>query len=145
MPPPSSRDLTKGEEASLARVLRNLREHFHEWPSPEGHEHHLVAFAYYEGCGGSACCGRLLAEAAPLALGGELVASHGFRWVMLTTGESPRYGIAHPALDRPIDLASLEDGSWNDEEYDQTPEPGKVTHDSLATIVERVGRPSRDV
>src|SRR4051812_5764589 len=133
----SSRSLTRGEEASIARVLAGLREHFREWPTPEGREHHLVAFAYYEGCGGSACCGRPLAEAAPLALGGELVAEHGFRWVMLTSGESPRYGVAHPALDRPIDLGSLEDGSWNDEEYDRPPDPGRMTHDSLETIVER--------
>src|SRR4051812_15969174 len=141
----SSRSLTRGEKASIARVLRALREHFHEWPTPEGHEHHLVAFAYYEGCGGSACCGQLLAEAAPLALGGELVANHGFRWVMLTSGESRRYGVVHPALGRPIDLASLEDGYWNDQEYDQPPDPGRMTHDSLETIVERVRRLSRDV
>jgi hypothetical protein len=145
MPTPASRDLNPSDEASIAGVLRGLREHFREWPTAECHEHHLVAFAYYEGCGGSACCGRLLAEAAPLALGGELVARHGFRWVMLDSGESPRYGVIHPALDRPLDLASLEDGSWNDEEYDQPPDPGRRTHDSLGTIVERVQRTARGV
>src|SRR3954452_11812951 len=102
----SSRNPTKAEEAAVALVLRELREHFHEWPTSEGHEHHLVAFAYYEGCGGSACCGQLLAEAAPLALGGDRVPNHGFRWVMLISGESRRYGVVHPALSGPIDLAS---------------------------------------
>jgi hypothetical protein len=103
-----------------------------------------VAFAFYERCGGTECCGAILAEAAPLALGKELVARHGFRWVMVTSGQSRRYGVTHPALDRPIDLASLEDGSWNDEEYDQPPVPGRMTHDSLETIVGRVRRLSRE-
>jgi hypothetical protein len=98
-------------------VLRRLQEHFHQWPHG-GREHDLVAFAYYEGCGGTACCGEILAEAAPLALGKELVANHGFRWAMIASGDTWRYGVVHPALDGPIDLVSLEDGSWNDEEYD---------------------------
>ena len=42
--------------------------------------------------------------------------------------------IAGPA-DRP---RLLEDGSWNDEEYDQPPCSGRMTHDSLETIVKRV-------
>lgn len=146
MPAISPRSLTPAEKASITRVLRKLREHYpKEWPGCiEGHEHHLVAFAYYEGCGHRwECCREVLAEAAPLALGRELVANHGFRWVMLSSGESRRYGVAHPVLDRPIDLASLEDGSWNDEEYDQPPDPGRMTHDSLETIVERVRQLSR--
>jgi hypothetical protein len=48
--------------------------------------------------------------------------------------------VEHPALDRPIDLASLEDGTWNDEDYDQPPDPGRATLDSLPTIIERVHR-----
>ena len=99
-----------------------------------------MAFAYYEGCGGTACCGEILAEAAPLALGKELVANHGFGWAMIASGDTWRYGVVHPALDGPIDLVLLEDGSWNDEEYDLPPSPGKRTHDSLETIVERVRR-----
>jgi hypothetical protein len=133
----TTRDPTPDEKAHIGDVLRGLREHFHEWPCVEGGEHELVAFAYYEGCGGTEHCGAILTEAAPLALGQVLVAKHGFRWVMIA--EDPRrYGVAHPALGRPIDLASLEDGSWNDEEYDQPPCPGRMTHDSLETIVKRV-------
>lgn len=59
---------------------------------------------------------------------------------MLAAEESWRYGVAHSALDRPLDLLSLENGSWNGEEYasDGAPYPGKITLDSLDTIVERV-------
>jgi hypothetical protein len=138
----STRDLTPSEEAFIADVLRRLREHFPEWcgPNSEGYEHDLAAFAFYEGCGGSEHCGAILAEAAPFALGRELVARHGFRWVMLASGNGWRYGASHPALDQPLDLLSLEDGSWNEVEYDPggEPSPGKLTHDSLETIVERV-------
>ncbi len=122
-------------------MLRRLREHFpKEWPGCiEGHEHDLMGFAYYEGCGHRwECCRELLAEAAPFALGQALVADHGFRWVMIRSGRSWRHGVEHPALGRPIDLASLEDGSWNEEEYDQPPCPGRMTLDSLETIVRKL-------
>jgi hypothetical protein len=66
------------------------------------------------------------------------VANHGFRWAIVRSGRTWRYAVAHPALDRPIDLASLEDGSWNEEEYDQPPCPGRMTLESLPTIIERV-------
>jgi hypothetical protein len=135
----SPRSLIPAEKALVTRVLRRLREHFHAWPCLPGHEHDLAGFAYYEGCGHRwECCRAILAEAAPLALGRELVTKHGFRWVMVRSGRSWRYGVEHPALDRPIDLRSLEDGSWNEEEYDQPPCPGKMTHDSLEAIVRRV-------
>jgi hypothetical protein len=126
----SVRSLTRPEKAFIADVLRRLREHFHEWnknSSAEGAEHGLVGFAYYEGCGDTRHCGEILAEAAPFALGQELVTRHGFRWVMLTSGEAPRYAVTHPALSEPIDLASLEDGAWNDREYDAPPPRGKTT------------------
>lgn len=136
MPTPRERGLTPAEEATVEEVLRRLREHFHEWPCVPGHEHDLVAFAYYEGCGHRGeCCREILSEATPLALGQELVIKHGFRWVMVRSGRSWRYGVEHPAVDRPIDLNSLEDGSWNEEEYDHPPSPGVITHDSLETIV----------
>ena len=143
MPGYSTRRPTAREVDHIGDVLRRLHEHFHEWPFG-GREHDLVAFAYYEGCGGTGCCGEILAEAAPLALGKELVGNHGFRWVMIISGKSRRYGVAHPALDRPIDLVSLEDGSWNDEEYDGPPSPGRKTHDSRETILERVRKLTRD-
>jgi hypothetical protein len=134
----SFRNLTRPEKALIADVLRGLREHFHEWKVAEGCEHTLVGFAFYEGCGDSRHCGKILAEAAPFALGQELVTNHGFRWVMLTSGDTCRYGVMHPALGQPIDLCSLEDSSWNDREYDMPPYRGERTHDSLETIVERV-------
>lgn len=140
----SIRDLTRPEKAFIANVLRRLREHFPEWKKyfAEGDEHALVGFAFYEGCGDSRHCGEILAEAAPFALGQELVTRHGFRWVMLSSGGTARYGVMHPALDGTIDLGSLEDGSWNNEEYDGPPSRGKMTHDSLEMIVERVHRHS---
>src|SRR4051794_40962423 len=98
----SVRDLTRPEKAFVAAVLRRLREHFPEWnknDSAGGAEHDLVGFAFYEGCGDTRHCGEILAEAAPFALGQELVTRHGFRWVMLSSGEAARYGVMHPALD----------------------------------------------
>jgi len=136
----SMRVPTSAEEAHIADVLRTLREHFSEWTCVEGGEHDLVAFAFYEGCGRLDHCRAILAEAAPFALGQELVAKHEFHWVMIS-GESWRYGVAHSALSGPIDLTSLEDGSWNDEEYDEPPCPGRMTHDSLETIVKRALQP----
>src|SRR5262245_39837024 len=141
----SSRALTPTEEAVIADVLRRLREHFYVWcaPETEGHGYDLAAFACYGGCDRrDECCRAILGEAAPFALGQELAARHGFRWVMLAAGDTWRYGVAHPALPGPIDLHSLEDGSWNDEEYDPGSEPhpgdGSMTHDSLETILRRV-------
>jgi hypothetical protein len=97
-----------------------------------------MEFAYYEGCGDSEHCGDILAEAAPFALGAELVASHGFRWVMLSGKSGPRYGVVHPVLSDPIDLESLEDGSWYEDDTYSEPSRGAVTTRSLETIVERV-------
>jgi hypothetical protein len=115
--------------------LRRLRDHFHEWPCYEGGEYEWVGFAYYEGCGDSACCGDLLAEAAPVALGAELVARHGFVWVSLGPG---RLGVAHRALAEPVDLAAVAGGGWCDEPP-ETPARGHVTHGSLAGLVRAVG------
>lgn len=50
--------LTGEQWADVIDVLRRLREHFHQWPGYEGREHELVGFAYYEGCGDSACWRR---------------------------------------------------------------------------------------
>ena len=62
---------------------------------------------------------------------------------MLRSGQSWKYAVVHPDLGRPIDLQALEDGSWNAEEYDEPPESGKLTHDSLDTIVRRVEQAKR--
>jgi hypothetical protein len=134
----SVRKLTRPEKAYIVDVLRGLRDHFREWNFAERSEHALVGFAYYEGCGDSRHCGQILAETAPFALGQELVAEHGFRWVMLPSEGAARYGVIHPDLDAPIDLASLEDGLWNDNEYEYPPERGVRTHESLETILGRV-------
>jgi hypothetical protein len=145
MQPVSLRELDSTEKAHVADVLRRLREHYKEWcrPGSEGYEHHLVAFAYYEGCARrDECCRAILGEAAPFALGTELVARYGFRWVMISAGDSWRYAVEHPALPEPIDLLSLEDGSWNEKEYSPgcEPEPGATTHDSFETILARTGQ-----
>jgi hypothetical protein len=63
---------------------------------------------------------------------------------MIRSGRSWKCGVEHPTLDRPIDLNALEDGSWNREEYDQPPCPGKMTHDSPETTVGRVRDLARD-
>jgi len=127
--------LTNQQRDHVADVLRRLREHYHQWPGYEGDEHELVGFAYYEGYGDSDCCGELLAEAAPIALGSELVTRHGFAWVSLGAG---RFGVTHAALADPIDLAVLEDGKWCDEPT-ESPARGELTNDSLEGIVRAVG------
>ena len=127
--------LTGEQQGHIADVLRRLREHFHQWPGYEGHEHDLVGFAYYEGCGDSACCGDLLAEAAPVAVGAELVARHGFRWVSLGPG---RLGLTHPALAVAIDIAELGRGAWSNDSP-ESPARGEVAHASLAGLVQAVG------
>jgi hypothetical protein len=143
-----AKSLTDEQRSHIADVLRRLRDHFPAWSKgAEGHEHDLMAFAYYEGCGhrpGWECCRDILAEAAPFVVGQALVASHGFRWVMIRARRSWRFGVEHRAMDRPIDLSSLEDGSWNEREYDQPPAPGTITFDSLETIVERVSLLAQD-
>ena len=162
-----TRRLTPTEAAHIGDVLRRLREHFYAWSAPEtvGHEYHLADFAYYEGCDRrDDCCRAILGEAAPFALGQELVRSHGFQWVMLPPRATPvpsapssfpssspspwRYAVTHPTLPEPIDLLSLEDGSWNDREYDPGSEPkpgdGSMTHDSLETILRRIGQIPED-
>lgn len=58
---------------------------------------------------------------------------------MVHYDEEWHYAVSHPLLSQPIDLQRLEDGSWNDEEYDEPTDPGEMTHDSLETILARVG------
>lgn len=135
----STRELTPSEEKFIADLLHELCNIFRVWVHSEGFEHDLIGFAYYEGCGGpEQPYSELLARASPFALGRELVSRHGFRWVMIASGSEWRYGVTHPALHQPIDLVSLEDGSWNHEEYDEPPDAGRMTHDSFDTIVAQV-------
>jgi hypothetical protein len=133
--------LTDKQRQKIEEVLQRLREHYPpDWPgNAVGFEYDLVAFAIYEGHDErDACCRELIAEAAPFALGRALVGFHGFQWATVITADAWHFAVTHPALDCPIDLESLEDGSWNEEEYDQPPSPGRTTLDSLETIVRRV-------
>jgi hypothetical protein len=141
---PDTRELTEAERASVARVLRRLREHFREWKPPPGCEHDLVAFAFYEGCGGTPHCGEILASAAPFALGVELTSRYGFTWTMIRRGDEWRFGVSHPRLKGAVDLLDLEGGAWNEEDYDEPPAPGKVTHDSLDAIIKAANARRRD-
>ena len=138
----AARNLTRSEKTFIGDVLRRLREHFPEWTkmglTDEGAEYDLVGFAFYEGCGDTRHCGDILAEAAPFAIGRKLVEDHGFRWVMLASEAAPRYAVGHPALAEPIELASLENGAWNDQEYEIPPARGRRTHESLVTILARI-------
>ncbi len=134
----NQRTLTTDESSHVGDVLSRLRNHFSEWPNYENNEHELVSFAFYEGCGGSDHCGNLLAEAAPFALASALVSKHGFEWVMVFRNQSWKFALRHASLESPIELSSLEDGRWNDNEYDETPCPGETTNDSLECIVRRV-------
>lgn len=77
----------------------------------------------------------VLAEAAPVALGAELVARHGFVWASLGRG---RLAVWHPALAVPVELADIEAGGWCDEPPDP-PSRGEVAHGSLAGLVRAVG------
>ena len=135
---PSTRPLEPNEYARIEDVLKCLREHFHEWPNYHDDEHGLIAFAFYEGCGGK-CCGAILAAAAPFALGKELVKEHGFRWVMIPTESGWHFGVESERLANPIDLEILEDGSWKEHGYDEQPDPGEMTNDSLEYILDQIG------
>ena len=84
----SIRSLSDEEHAHISDILTKCREHFHEWKGHEGGEHGLIAFAFYEGGGGSDHCGQILANAAPFALGKELVEKYGFTWHMVKADES---------------------------------------------------------
>ncbi|MCB9855779.1 MAG: hypothetical protein H6818_08825 [Phycisphaerales bacterium] len=139
MPHSISRQLTTSEHTYIADLFQRLRDHFHEWRDYGDDVHDLVGFAYYEECGGTDCCGRLLAEAAPIALGHELVRRYGFEWAMVRCDNAWHFAVSHPSLSQPIDLQRLEDGSWNDEDYDEPTDPGEMTHESLETILLRVG------
>jgi hypothetical protein len=128
--------------------LEELRVHFHFWPTEQGHELRLAEFAYYEGCGYLDPVGsKVLAQTAPYVLGQALVTQHGFEWVSLPGDTScvqkGKIGVSHPELPHPIDLFDLEGGSWNDFEYDrgEEPDPGRVTLDSLETILSRISSP----
>ncbi len=135
----TTRPLTGTEEDHIMDVLRRCREHFHEWQGYEGAEYKLLKFALYEGCAGSVHCGQTIAEAAPFALGKELVTHYGFSWTMVDIEGRWRYAVCHSALSDPIVLDALEDGRWNCEDYEnERPCPGEVTLDSLDHIVQQI-------
>ena len=122
----------------MDEVFAELRAHFHEWSGNYESEHDLIGFAYYEGCGGSSCCGSILAQAAPLALGKELVRKHGFVWTMTRAKDDWHFAVVHPSVGLLIDLQSIDDGSWLESAgYDPQP-PGKRTHASYENIVKEL-------
>lgn len=132
---PSTRELSGEDAERRESVFAELRSHFHEWKNFES-EHDLVGFAFYEGCGASPCCGAILAKAAPLALGKDLVHKHGFQWTMVRAHEGWHYAVTHPS-GLFIDLESLEDGAWLKNKYDSQP-TGRRTHDSHDAIVAHI-------
>ncbi len=133
-----TRQPTADEFSYINEILARLRNHYHQWPEYGENYLELVRFAYYENCGNSECCGLLLAEAAPIALGNELVVKHGFTWVMTRPENDWHYSVAHPAFESPIDLTMLENREWNDEDYGGVDlSPGEITADSLDCIIRR--------
>jgi len=135
---PSIREPDASELEAVATIFLKLRDHFAEWDNYGESPQELIEFAYYEGCGGTECCGELLELAAPVALGDELVSKHGFKWRMIRASGSWHYGVVHTKLQDAIDLQSLEDGSWCGWECDEEPDPGKRTVDSLESIVRTI-------
>ncbi len=135
---PSTRDFTPADQVKLDEVFAALRAHFHQWTNAYESEHDLIAFAYYEGCGGSRCCGAILAEAAPLALGKQLVQEHGFKWTMARSQEDWHFAVYHPEAGMFIDLQSLEGGSWAQDDPYYPPSPGQRTHTSYENIVKQM-------
>jgi hypothetical protein len=134
-----TRQPTPDEFSYITETLVRLRNHYHQWPEYGEDYLDLVKFAFYENCGNSDCCGRLLAEATPIALGNELVNKHGFSWVMTHRENDWHFSVAHPAFESPIDVTTLENREWNDEDYDGIElSPGEVTADSLDCIIRRM-------
>ncbi len=135
------RPLYPEERQLIADTLRELLECFSAWrKNYEGVELDLIGFAFYESCPDSgAHYAEILARAAPFALGKRLVESCGFDWVAMRDGQEDWYfGIAHPAMDSPINLQRLEDGHLSERTYDEPPYRGERTYDSYQTIKSRV-------
>src|SRR5690349_24152783 len=109
---PSTREFEAADQKQLDEIFAGLRAHFHEWSQNHDNEHDLIGFAYYEGCGGSSCCGSILSRAAPLAVGKELVAHYGFQWTMARTKDDWDFAVVHPSLGLFVDLRDLDSGSW---------------------------------
>lgn len=134
---PSTREFSSADEANLKDIFAELRAHFHEWSDDYDSEHDLIAFAFYEGCGRSGHCSSILGKAAPLAVGKELVAKHGFQWTMVRAKAEWHCAVSHPSRGLFIDLQALDDGSWLDKGHEARP-PGMLAHDSYEAIVRRL-------
>jgi hypothetical protein len=130
----TTRALTAGDRAVIDAELHELREHFHEWSSDDPCEHSLIEFAIYEGCVESDHCRDVLRKAAPFALGKELVEKDGFEWVMLQVDGGWHHAVTHPSLDTPVDLATIENGSWNREQYDEVQDPARIVNESYGAL-----------
>jgi hypothetical protein len=54
----------------------------------------------------------VLREAAPFALGKQLVEQDGFQWVMVeAAGGAWHHAVTHPALGEPVDLMTLDEAA----------------------------------
>ncbi|MBX2851194.1 MAG: hypothetical protein KTR15_05560 [Phycisphaeraceae bacterium] len=138
MEEPSCSVLSKRDLDYIAQSLKRLRDHFSVWAGYLGREYELIGFAQYEGSRKSPACCRVVEEVVPFALGQHLVDHYGFEWVALRRAIDTRvYGVRHANLQEPIDVMSLEDGSWCEEPPpDGEPhEPGEQTYYSLEPIV----------
>lgn len=129
-----NRPLTHAERERIDHVLLRLRAHFREWSDQYQGELELIQFAVYEGCNQSPHCYEILVEAAPLALGKQLVERAEYSWVMVQADAGWELALTHDILTKPILLASIIRGEWNHERYDEPPDKVEVTIDSYETL-----------
>jgi hypothetical protein len=97
----------------------------------------VLGWAYYEGYDKLPSALQVMVSSAPYVVGEALVKQDEFKWVMVAADESWHHGVIHPLLAEPIDLLTLEDGSWHrpDDENDEPPRPGETTLESYEFIV----------
>lgn len=126
-----SRPPTAIEEQSIDALLIELHEHFFEWREFGNRYHELVQFAIYEGCDGRDCCRDLLDRTASYAVANRLVVENGFCWAVLADGT---FAVTHAAILAPVSIRAIEDGKWNQEEYDEPPGIARLAADSYEAL-----------
>ena len=131
-----TRQLTTSEFEKIESVLRELREHFHEFKDMFHDEHGQINFAIYEGCESSEHCRGVLESSAPFAIGKRLVSEHGFEWDMIEVQDDWHYGVSQSALNDPVDLMTLSSGTWYREETEELPGAVSVIIGSLDALAE---------
>ena len=143
-----TREPTEEEMDLIELQLERLREHFKCWPTKVGYEWDLCRFAYYEGSDRRDPKGAgILAAAAPLALGRELVERHECDWCMIDSSSTSKFGVKHQSLDTAIDLFALDESPLLDpDEHDDDIAPfgpGQGAVESLFAIVRRLKESER--